>query len=256
MHLELLLNKILALVPEYKVFIYPEKAALSTRFNPPAHTQLFRFDSAQAPMYLSLLHEKLAQAQAQAGKIYWSTTAWRIVTWNPILLSIMAVHSIGRGLCLQGCGLWVTQESIEGSALENHAAATGPHDALIDYAGQQIKLLFEQLHGAATQSFPLPLKLAQKLTTDSIIECLIMQNELAGPAQALDQTELQTRLNKWLGAANLPLVSGTLLLPNGRLGLNRQVCCQYYRVEPGAECPDCTRIPMQKRLLLMAEHAH
>lgn len=256
MQLELLLSKILNLVPEYQVHIHSRHPLQSARFQPPPNTELFQFTAAHAPAYLSLLHERLAQAHPEGGKIYWSTTAWRILNWNPILFSVMAVHSLGKAVCLQGSGLWVTQDSIEGSALEDHPVFSGQEDELIHYAGQQIQMLMGTLHTAATQSFALPIKLAQKLTTDALVECLIMQNQLAQPALALRQDPLQTRLDKWLNAAGLPLITGTLLLPNGQLGLNRQVCCQYYRIQAGGECPDCTRIPMPQRLVMMAEHTH
>lgn len=260
MQLEILVTQLLKVAPTYGVSIYPatpaNSYAYSPAFSPKAGTQLRVLDGADTQLHILEQYEKWASIAPNADPICWTATAWRTLTWWPIFLSILAVHGIGGALPLKGFGVYVANGEIQGAALLEQKVLSASESELVHYAGGQLSILFHHLHANFATRTPFHLKFAQKLYTDYIIQGLIAANtQLAPFAGSLSQAMLEARITLWLQATGLPVVRGLMALPNGKFGLNRQVCCQYYRIEGNDECADCTRIPMVRRIALMSQQA-
>lgn len=251
MQLEILLSELLKIAPTYEIGIYPA-ASIHPLCAPPTDVDLYVLDGEDAPHCVISLYETWSKLAPCAGQVCWSATAWRTLTWWPVYLSMLAVHCADHAVSLKGFGLYMANGDIKAASLRQQNVVSTSEFELIKHAGNQLSQLFHSLHMIFVKHVPLHLKFAQKLYTDYIAQSLIAINELSSSSRIpLTHEMLEARFAQWLQAVGLPVTRGFIKLSNGKIGLNRQVCCQYFRIKGYKECDDCTRIPMERRIELM-----
>ncbi|WP_120995016.1 siderophore ferric iron reductase [Stutzerimonas urumqiensis] len=197
---------------------------------------------------VAALHGHWQRAHPEAGPHYWSARSWSLLIWQPIYLSLLAVHLCGRAPCLAQMGQSVADGSVYGFRLPAHCPYRGDQRALVACASEQLQAFVDsQLaeFNAVASIYP---KMARLLVADCLRAALLLaQRHEPIPNEALLDAECT-----WLEALGLP--GGGALVPlaldDGRqcLGMGRKVCCQHFRRTDGELCDSCPKLAADERL--------
>lgn len=204
---------------------------------------------------ISALHQAIRSQFPEAGKAYWATRCWNMLTWQPAVLAVLAVHGLGFLPDLRRLSQRPAEGMVAGYRLPHSRLIRSGPEHLIEQAGGAVAelcgRLFADLGEVATVK---PLN-AKRLLADRILGSLAHLPQMAdGPdtARTLHYAEL------WLEAASLSGMSSLAVakLSNGREQpvLDRKACCLHYCV-PGAElCASCPKQPDAVRFARMREY--
>lgn len=204
---------------------------------------------------VSALHCYWQQSHPEAGPHYWSARSWSLLIWQPIYLSLLAVHLGGRAPCLAQMGQSVMAGSVHGFRLPPHCPYGGDQSALIACASAQLQAFVDtQLEefNAVAAIYP---KMARLLVADCVRAALLLAQRHAPVG---DDALLEAERH-WLAALALP--GGGALVPleleDGRhcLGMGRKVCCQHFRRVDGELCASCPKLGKDERLQRLREAA-
>ncbi|MCX5462595.1 MULTISPECIES: siderophore ferric iron reductase [Alcaligenes] len=204
---------------------------------------------------LAALHEELRQHHPEAGKHYWAVRTWTLLIWQPIYLSLLAVHVAGLAPILTHLGQSVENAFVGGYSLPEHPPHQGDESTLIQLAGKEIRTVIEaqiaELNSAG-ERFIAP-KLARLLAVDCVCAALLLVQQ----EQALDNESLRLLEQHWLKSLAQPPVSAllTLQLDDGRecLGLDRRACCLHFHRSDGEPCNSCPKLEQSERLKRMCK---
>jgi len=200
------------------------------------------------PARIAALLAHWQDTHPEAGRHYWSTRCWILLIWQPIYLSLLAVH-LGKGLPnLTQMGQSIRQGFVGGFSLPRHRPLQACEARLIDCSAEQLATLLErQLHEFNGVSAIHP-KLARLLAADCTRAALLLLQR----HQGLDNARLRELEGKWIGALGLPGKSPLieLCLADGRqcLALGRTACCQHFRRADGEPCSGCPKLKPDERL--------
>lgn len=230
--------------------IHPE---LSGRFVK-KEDELFIYGSAETDYYIAKIYDYLQNTFPQAGKIYWSTVTWETLIWQPIYLSVLSVHFLAKAVCLENFALRIGTDSIKGYVLGKYPIFEAKEEELISFSGEQINSLCNMIYNSLVKVSPFSFKIAQKLQSDRIAFALSFYNKRS---YLLKQQEMDIYINKWLSASSLPTKTSYTFKLNGRnpyknFEINRQSCCQDFRVNGGEYCDNCLLIPIERRIELLS----
>lgn len=204
---------------------------------------------------LAALHDDLRQRHPEAGKHYWAVRTWTLLIWQPIYLSLLAVHIARLAPILTHLGQSVENAFVGGYSLPEHPPHQGDESTLIRLAGKEISKVIEaqiaELN-SAKRPFIAP-KLARLLAVDCVCAALLLVQQ----EQALDNQTLRLLEQHWLKSLAQPAVSAlvTLNLDNGRecLGLGRRACCLHFHRSDGEPCNSCPKLEQSERLKRMCQ---
>lgn len=204
---------------------------------------------------VAALHRYWQQAHPEAGHHYWSARSWSLLIWQPIYLSLLAVHLGRRAPCLAQMGQSIVEGSVQGFRLPPHCPYAGNQRALIACASEQLHAFVEtQLEEFNAVAIIYP-KMARLLVADCVRAALL----LAQRHDPVTDSALLEAERHWLDALALP--GGSALVPleldDGRhcLGMGRKVCCQHFRRTDGELCASCPKLASDERLKRLREAA-
>jgi siderophore ferric iron reductase len=214
------------------------------------------YGGAQNPSRIAALHAHWMSAHPEAGPHYWSIRSWSLLIWQPIYLSVLAVHLARQAPCLASMGQSVSQGLVAGFCLPPHCPRQGNVADLIAYSADQlVRFIERQLidFNSVCEIYP---KLARLLAADCARAALLW----ADRCEPLAAGQLLEREGQWMEA--LALSPGSSLIEvhtdDGRqcLALGRKVCCQHFRRSDGEFCDTCPKLKQEERLKrLRAEFA-
>lgn len=187
------------------------------------------------------------QAQPQAGKPYWRARSWGMLMWQPAYLSVFAVYASQAALDLNA--LWQDAQAgvTQGFALPEGAAQFGERDTLIAAAAQFLQD-YHHTHYAqlnALQSYSN--KQAACMTVDCVLAALLYAQQ----HYAWSNAELAAQRDAWLAVLPWPKHGNLMFIPHEEreiAALNRQGCCQHFRLCGQEACSTCPRWPMPIRI--------
>jgi len=198
-----------------------------------------------------------SRVQPIAGKDYWSTRVWTLITWQPIYLSVYAVHVMKKPLNLSCLQQRVEQAVIYGYGFQGPAFEDGdsqsPQQTLQTMA-RRLKEMIDELFDSLNAFMPLNKANSYGLIADSIMHALLALQELDPNFDDLSVMELAKQWCQALGLINRKgqLLSElqTIKLDNQqtRLVLKRKSCCKHYLVDQDDLCNSCSRQSWQTRI--------
>ncbi len=187
-----------------------------------------------------------SRVQPIAGKDYWATRVWTLITWQPIYLSNLS--------CLQQR---VEQAVIYGYGFQGPAFEDGdsqsPQQTLQTMA-RRLKEMIDELFDSLNALMPLNKANSYGLIADSIMHALLALQELDPNFDDLAVMEIAKQWCQALGLINRKgqLLSElqTIKLDNQqtRLVLKRKSCCKHYLVDQDDLCNSCSRQSWQMRI--------
>lgn len=197
---------------------------------------------------IAALHDHWRQAHPEAGPHYWSARSWTLLVWQPIYLSLLAVHLAERAPCLADMGQSVTDGVVAGFCLPEHCPRHAAQAALIDFAAEQLReQLVRQLEEFQAIA-PIHTKMANRLAADHVLAALLLVQR----QQRLCNDQAHSLETRWLTALGLKgdstLIDVHLDDGRDRLALGRKVCCQHFRRSDGVLCSTCPKIREAERL--------
>nr|WP_314899518.1 siderophore ferric iron reductase [uncultured Deefgea sp.] len=186
-------------------------------------------------------------AQPQAGRPYWCARSWGMLMWQPAYLSVFAVYASHAALDLNGLLQDAQAGVTQGFALPEGAVHFGERDELIASAAQFLQDYHHIHYAQLTTLQTYSAKQAACMSVDCILAALLYVQQHYGWSNA----ELAAQSDAWLAAlqwtrhGNLMFIS---LHEREIAALNRQGCCQHFRIPGEDACSTCPRWPMPIRI--------
>jgi len=191
-----------------------------------------------------------SNAFPEAGRAYWSSRCWGILTWQPLYLCVIGVHASQAVLSLEHiaqpiAGGWTSEVQVA-----DHPPAQGDPAALIVRAAQEISTCCTQMYDELMPVIRLNPAAARCTQADVVLAALLAARQ-ARPEWS--DTDVATLAGQWLAALDLEGHGG--LFPFTRsdgshaLALERQTCCYHYRRRDGEPCSTCPRLAKQERIV-------
>ena len=218
-------------------------------------TQHFTQLNHQATIEALLNHYR--KAQPKAGREYWATRVWTLIIWQPIYLSLYAVHMMEQPLNLAALQQRVEQASVYGYSFEtsinNNDEFQNP-TSTFQLMTQRLKEWVDELYESINELMPLNKANSYGLIADTIMHALLAIKNITPSFN--DQT-LILMSKKWCQALELVNRKGLFLselkLINihsqpAQLMIKRKSCCRHYLIDPDDLCSSCSRQCWQTRI--------
>ncbi len=198
------------------------------------------FDPQQdSQVAIKKLYNYWQKQHPEAGAAYWLTRGWTMLIWQPLYLAfigVYATHAVPK-LSLVG-QYWGENGLIAGFTLPERRLFTGDLWELIDYSGQELKLLFSSLREQFSQQYRLRPGFVAHLLADSILINLTELQQVRTDLDVYKQAEL------WFVALDLPNkhLNALYKVPKAEVwSVKRISCCMHYRRDDGDLCSNCPK---------------
>ncbi|WP_051258961.1 siderophore ferric iron reductase [Chitinibacter tainanensis] len=199
----------------------------------------------------SLIGELYAHWQSrtpEAGVHYWRARSWGMLMWQPAYACVLAVHCAHRALDLEHFWQTVCAGVTHSWTLPADAANSEASTPVITQAAQSLLRYHHAHYKQLVQLSRYSAKQAACMTVDCVLSALLLvAQHFKWSAHQLDaQTACWLDALGWQQHGSVMQVR----LPSGACvpALNRQGCCQHFRL-PGQEaCSTCPRWPIPIRL--------
>ncbi|WP_027467682.1 siderophore ferric iron reductase [Deefgea rivuli] len=186
-------------------------------------------------------------AQPQAGKLYWCARSWGMLMWQPAYLTVFAVYASRTALDLSGFWQDAQVGITQGFTLPEEAAYRGAQHEIIPAAAQFLLDYHQRQYAQLNTIYAYSAKQAACMTVDCVLAALLHAQQ----HYAWSNSELAAHSEAWLEALQWTRHGNLMFIPlheNEIAALNRQGCCQHFRI-PGEEaCSTCPRWPMPIRV--------
>jgi len=198
---------------------------------------------------LSSLCRHWAAAHPEAGAHYLALRCWGLAIWQPIYLSVIAVHLDSCTPRLAGFTQPVVDGFPRGFQLPDHAPLSGSLSARMTAAAAELRVLCDATRAALTPLVALHLRAADRLQAECVLGALLQVHRHA-PAWRDD--EVIALGADWLARLGLSGGCGFFAYRardgTTALALDRQVCCHHFRREGGEKCSTCPKLPLDTRI--------
>jgi siderophore ferric iron reductase len=197
-----------------------------------------------------------ARAYPEAGPHYLALRCWGLAIWQPIYLSVIAVHMGGAVPCLIGLAQPVAQGFPNAVLLPQHVPRAAPTlTQRISLAAEELRALCQATRAALAASVNLHARAAERLQAECVLGALLCLRR-AQPALA----DLEALGAQWLAPLGIAGGCGFFAYRardgTAALALDRKVCCHHFRRRDGEYCSTCPKLPLDARIgRLQAEPA-
>ena len=186
-------------------------------------------------------------AQPQAGRPYWCARSWGMLMWQPAYLTVFAVYASRTALDLTS--LWQDAQAgiTQGFALPEQAAHFGAQHEIIPAAAQSLQHYHQRHYAQLNSIYAYSAKQAACMTVDCILAALLHAQQHYG----WSNSELAAQSDAWLAALQWSRHGNLMFIPLAECeiaALNRQGCCQHFRIPAETACSTCPRWPMPIRI--------
>ncbi len=202
-------------------------------------------------LLLTQLYNSHQQQHPEAGHAYWSVRCWASLIWQPLYLSLVAVHGCRYPLQLAHLYQHIHQLEIAGFSLsepQRKPIESPGEEFLIETAAEQIRSYLQSLISQCRAAFDLRPRLAIRLAADTLLSGLI---RLPVIKPSVNNQDILLLAERWLDALNWQeesrLMPVTLNNNRQHLALNRKSCCFDYRCANGAVCATCPKQSLSLR---------
>lgn len=197
---------------------------------------------------LIVLYQELATAYPQAGKVYWGNRLWALMYWQPVYLSICAVHGQQTVINFDRYQQFRQPLSIYGfKPLE--MLDTKDYlsiETAIDLQAEQLKSLLRDYLSVLSSICRISITNAWGLVADALL--LVLKRQPISDSDKLNYAQL------WLNRLQLTDKQGRVLSAlsyapgtTTPLLLNRRSCCMHYLRDRADICSSCPKQPQSER---------
>ena len=184
------------------------------------------------------------QRYPEAGQAFWAVRVWTNITWQPVYLAVISIHTLGVLPDLSGLTQKAEGIHVDGYRLLPGTQRQGPVMELIDIAGAELRGMADAMLAeinALTRLKPVP---ARRLLADRLLGLMV---RLGRMRPDLPAATIRAYADRWLAAMGLTGQGDleTLTLQTGRetVIIARKGCCLDYLIAAGDYCTSC---PKQK----------
>ena len=229
-------------------------AAASAPASDAQHWHVARASRNQAPRAMA---DWWASRHPEAGRAYVALRCWGLLIWPAVYLSAAGLHRALGSPSLESFGLDIAEGMPTAFALSRHALHTGPVEARLAFAADQLVRYCECARRALDGIVRLNPVAARGTLADCVLAA-VLSVCARQPFQTLPRIR-ETGMH-WLSVLQLQGASDYIHYVGGdgieRLALDRRVCCYHFRRHDGDFCSTCPRLAPEQRLSrLRAEQA-
>lgn len=200
-------------------------------------------------LLLNALYRHWQQAHPEAGDPYWTVRSWTFLIWQPIYLTVIAVHGTHLLPVLKNMRQHLNQGVVAGFDMVSDSVRCGNEQVLLTMGADTLRELCSQLMEDFNHVSRIKPTNAWRLVADTVVSAVTLVDQLK-PDVTNDQ--ISSLADEWLFAMGLKDQSALMPVPltNGqeKLGLNRKTCCLYYLRHDGELCSTCPKVKMPERL--------
>ncbi|MDA9557834.1 siderophore ferric iron reductase [Vibrio sp.] len=202
------------------------------------------------------LYRRLQHHHPEAGKAYWLTRTWRLLTWQPIYLAFASIYGCQKVPALHSLEQRLDGAYIRGYQLPESDMKEGQQGTLIAFAAKELNVLFDHFYTEMNRSRRIGRGLVRQQLSDDILACIIlMQKKMI---QKEEKIRRESQFNndywllqaaRWLKAFNLPQSSLSGLsvdIMTNTLMLRRTGCCLVHKCAKKTYCETCPKHPKNK----------
>ncbi|WP_047043912.1 siderophore ferric iron reductase [Vibrio mexicanus] len=186
------------------------------------------------------LYQQLAETSPEAGKAYWMTRTWDLLTWQPVYVAFVSIYGLQTLPNLRDISQEVHDTYIAGYSFPNASHHHGEVNDLIKMAGEALNDLFDFYLEQMNQFIRIRPGNSQHLIADLVLGCLI---KMQGFRPELNHEYLVEQAQLWFDALNLPSkpIQGLIPSEDNKSVLTRTSCCLVYKCKGASLCEDCPR---------------
>ncbi len=211
-------------------------------------------DNAQS---IARLRDLWGQRYPEAGPHYLALRCWGLLIWQPVYLSVIAVHRSPILPDLSRMHQPVPDDGfIIGYTLERHDPLRACLGRRMQAAAAQLRNVCATFYRELTQVLRVSPRAAESMQADCVLYALLAARRDDGAA-ANDWAQRQAV--EWMALLGLRGRSGYLTWQRAdqpAIAVDRRVCCHYFRRRDGDYCSTCPKLDLAERMARIdAEHA-
>lgn len=207
--------------------------------------------SAAATAPLQALCRHWALSYPEAGAHYVALRCWGLAIWQPVYLSVIAVHLDSHVPALAGLAQPVVDGFPSGFQLPVHAPIKAVSLASrMRLAAGELRGLCDATRAALMPLVALHARAADRLQAECVLGALLLVHR-SSPG-LFEDARVAALGEAWL--AQLGIAGGCGMFAyrardgTPALALDRKVCCHYFRRHDGEKCSTCPKLPLDKRI--------
>lgn len=193
------------------------------------------------------LHTSLMQQSPEAGRSYWLTRSWELLTWQPLYLTLTSIYQLRILPDLNNMLQQHDNGLVAGFRFNCTDCATGDYECLIRQAGKQLSQLFEHYRKELDQWARCRPRFTEHLIADALFAKLLLMQK---SHPEMSDSFIRRHAKLWLDALNFSdshLQSLCLSKLDNKLSLNRTSCCCVYKTTAGVKCANCPRLKQKSK---------
>ncbi|CAG8999845.1 MAG: hypothetical protein CENE_01828 [Candidatus Celerinatantimonas neptuna] len=202
-------------------------------------------DNTQA---IQTLYQHWQKQYPEAGNRYWAARSWTLLIWQPIYLSIVAVHGCQIVLPLHRLAQHMKQGIVAGYSLAPGTWQSETEHTCLSIAARELMQMHHTFSNQCQSVFNLRPHFASRLAADIVLSGLIRLTSIVPSITHEHIQELATRwLNElaWQDESHLMII--TLEDHTQHLTLDRKSCCFNYCRANGELCSTCPKLSRDER---------
>lgn len=208
---------------------------------------ILKMDQDNTPM-LRALYQHWQEQSPEAGHRYWAARCWTLLIWQPIYLSIVAVHGYQTQLPLEQLTLHLQQGVVTGYSLTQEQWLHTSKSSCLSVTAQQLKRMHQTFFNQCQRIFKFRPNLASRLSADTLLTGLI---RLSCIIPSIRNEQIQELATLWLNELSWQDESALMSIPlkdhTQQLALDRKSCCFNYCCSNGSYCSTCPKLSLDER---------
>ncbi|WP_157016418.1 siderophore ferric iron reductase [Mesorhizobium xinjiangense] len=196
----------------------------------------------------------LVERHPEAGRAFAAVRSWTWLTWQPVILGVIAVHGAARVAPISAMGQRVGDAEVVGYCIPHEGRGATDTAECIRQSGEELRALAELLLDELNTVARMKPVIAFRLLADRLLGTLShLRHHLPGA----DTETVEAYADAWMSAAGLSGMSGLkpLEITGGRfeLVLDRKACCLEYLKHDGQLCASCPKLAPNERAARMRQ---
>ncbi|CAG9295378.1 siderophore ferric iron reductase [Celerinatantimonas diazotrophica] len=200
------------------------------------------------------LYQHWQRQSPEAGNRYWAARCWSLLIWQPIYLSIVAVHGCQIKIPLEQIVQHLKQGVVAGYTLTPDQLQHAPEQLCLSIAANQLKQMHQTFFNQCQSIFNLRPNFASRLAADIVLSGLI---QLTTIEPSITNKQIQELAIQWLAELGWSNESHLMLIflndDTPHLALNRKSCCFNYCRADGELCSTCPKLSLDERKRRIAQ---
>lgn len=190
----------------------------------------------------------------EAGNRYWAARSWTLLIWQPIYLSIVAVHGCQIVPPLDQLAQHVKQGVVAGYSLTTEIWQSETEPTCLSIAALALTQMHHTFFNQCQSIFNLRPHFASRLAADIVLSGLI---RLTSIVPSITNERIQELAAQWLHELSWQDESHLMVITldnhTQHLALDRKSCCFNYCRADGKLCSTCPKLSRDERKQRIAQ---